>query len=155
MGTCIWYIAIHWYIQWGWNVMKALIFDTSYLRGDKVTWEGVGWQCLASIERVLRLSGPQEGPPFTPRQEHHIFTFSFDFSSFWFLIYFSLLRGFWGSVARGKGIIMKSRRGNYHSYQTKMFDTCPQFHVILRSFITIACKAWIEGKEVLIRHLDE
>ena len=132
--------------------MKALIFDTSYLRGDKVTWEGVGWQCLASIERVLRLSGPQEGPPFTPRQEHHIFTLSF--FSFSFLLF---------SINRVLGLSGPNKGYHYEQSKRKLWfvpnqnvwgklifaDTILKRYMSpvpchIEKIIAIDCKAWIE-----------
>ena len=48
-------VGAPWYGEW------ILLIDISCPRGDGVTWEGVG----KSLWPPFRLSGPQEGPPFT------------------------------------------------------------------------------------------
>ena len=155
MGTYIWYI-----------VLEGDKMPWRHLYLIHLTWGGIKWHERGLDDSVW--------PPLREfwgsvarRKGHHSLPAKSIISSHFLLIFlhfifffnFSVSRGSWGSMARRKGIIMNSRRGNYDSYQTKMFeanwyllipiliDTCPQFHVILRSFISIGCNAWKKGKK--------
>ena len=127
-NTYIWYILLE-----GDKMTWEYIFDmTSW---DKMSWKHIylvhlTWGGIKWHERglddsvwpplrefwgsVARRKGHHSLPAKSIISSHYLF--------FHFLFYFSLLIGFWGSVARTKGIIMNSRRGNYDSYQTKMFE---------------------------------
>ena len=146
MGTYIWYIVLegdkmswrHLYLihlTWGgikWHGILYLIYSTwgykmswRHLYLIHLTWGGIKWHERGLDDSVwpplrefwgsvARRKGHHSLPAKSIISSHYLF--------FHFLFYFSLLIGFWGSVARTKGIIMNSRRGNYDSYQTKMFE---------------------------------